>query len=111
MYIHGSLIISWPCRNGSCRDLALNRPLPVWPRRRLQAAQKVVSKLSKKMRPCYTFSKFGDCKKPQCPFLHPGGVLRDGVWRKEAAAPEKPQASAAKEEPAGTTAGDTTTAR
>ena len=73
--------------------------------RRLQAAQKVVSKLSKKMRPCYTFSKFGDCKKPQCPFLHPGGALLDGVWRKEAAAPEKPQASAAKEEPAGITAG------
>ena len=79
--------------------------MSVWPRRRLQAAQKVVSKLSKKMRPCYTFSKFGDCKKPQCPFLHPGGALLDGVWRKEAAAPERPQALAAKEEPADRTAG------
>ena len=93
-----------------CRVWALNRSLSVWPCRRLQAAQKVVSKLSKKMRPCYTFSKFGDCKKPQCPFLHPGGALLDGVWRKEAAAPERPQASAAKEEPADRTAGDDKTA-
>ena len=50
---------------------------------KLQATQQTISKLSKKMRPCFTFNKFGDCKKPDCPFLHPQGVLKDGVWVKD----------------------------
>jgi hypothetical protein len=49
---------------------------------RLQAAQKAISRLSKRMKPCYTFVKFGDCRKVDCRFLHAGGVLIDGVWTK-----------------------------
>ena len=50
---------------------------------KLQATQQTISKLSKKMRPCFTFNKFGDCQKSDCPFLHPQGVLKDGVWVKD----------------------------
>jgi hypothetical protein len=39
------------------------------------------------MRPCFTFHKFGDCRKPNCPHLHPHGVLRDGVWVKDTSKP------------------------
>eukprot|EP01046_Picozoa_sp_COSAG06_P081016 COSAG06_NODE_28224_length_578_cov_1.020877_1_plen_93_part_10 len=39
------------------------------------------------MRPCFTFHKFGDCRKPSCPHFHPQGVLRDGVWVKDTSKP------------------------
>ena len=42
----------------------------------------MMSRLAKRMKPCFTFGKFGDCKRPDCRFLHAGGVLQDGVWVK-----------------------------
>ena len=66
----------------------------------LQQTQKVLSHLNRHMKPCFTFNKFGDCRKPDCKLLHAGGVLRDGVWVKQATAKPPPTARLTAEEQA-----------